>query len=36
MFLLSFADDVVLIASSPVELQKLTDCLVAFCKENDL
>lgn len=36
MFLLSFADDLVLIASTPVELQKLTDCLVKFCTENDL
>jgi phage host-nuclease inhibitor protein Gam len=34
--MLAFADDLVLMAPSPEELQKLTDQLVAFCKANSL
>jgi hypothetical protein len=36
LFMLAFADDLVLMAPSPEELQKLTDQLVAFCKANNL
>ena len=36
IFLLSFADDLVLVAPSPDELQRLTDCFVQFCSENKL
>jgi Reverse transcriptase (RNA-dependent DNA polymerase) len=34
--LLAFADDLVLIAPSPADLQKLIDCFANFCVENDL
>ena len=36
LFLLAFADDLVLIAPSPADLQKLIDCFANFCVENDL
>ncbi len=34
LFLLAFADDLVLIAPSPADLQKLIDCFASFCVEN--
>jgi hypothetical protein len=36
LFLLAFADDLVLIAPSPADLQKLIDCFANFCVENEL
>ncbi len=36
LFLLAFADDLVLIAPSPADIQKLIDCFANFCVENDL
>ena len=34
--MLAFADDLVLIAPSPLELQLLMNCFVKFCDKNDL
>ena len=36
LFLLAFADDLVLVAPSPMELQLLINCFVRFCNINDL
>ena len=36
LFMLAFADDLVLVAPSSVELQLLFDCFASFCALNDL